>query len=117
LPKFKLPRISITGDWGVDPPRVPSFSVTWNKLGGVFDKPTLFSYGNSLQGLGENGAEAVVPLEKNTQWLDRLATMLNEKQGNRPIIFKVGKKVFGEIAVESINDITMQTGNIPLVFG
>lgn len=127
LPKIKTPKLSIT--WSQSPAwmaeaaklvglqGVPKFSVNWNALGGVFDKPTLFSYGNSLQGLGESGAEAVVPLEKNTQWLDRLATMLNDKQGSRPVVLMVGKKVFGEIAVESINDITKQTGNIPLVFG
>ena len=85
-------------------------------MGGVFDKPTVFNYGGSLQGIGEAGAEAVVPLENNLGWLDKLATMLNDKQGNRPIILMVDKKVLAEASVEGINDITTQTGSLPLVF-
>ena len=96
---------------------VPKFSVNWNALGGVFDKPTLFNYGGSLQGIGENGAEAVVPLENNTQWLDRLASMLNDKLGNRPVILMVDKKVLAETSIEGINNITKQTGSLPLVYG
>lgn len=117
LPKLKLPKISISGKFSLSPPSVPKFSIAWNKLGGVFDKPTLFNYGGSLQGIGENGAEAVVPLEKNTQWLDRLATMLSAKQGNRPIVLMVDKKVLAETTVNGINDITKQTGVLPLVYG
>lgn len=115
LPKLKLPRISISGKFSLNPISVPKFSIAWNKLGGVFDKPTLFDYGGSLQGIGEDGAEAVVPLERNTKWLDRLATMLNEKQGGgRPIILQVDGKTFAQISVDSINDLTRQTGNLPL---
>ena len=89
-------------------------------MGGVFDSPTLFEYGNGrLGGLGEDGAEAVVPLERNTAWLDRIAEMLNEKMGggnNGPcnIILQVDGKTFGQISVDSINDLTRQTGSLPL---
>ena len=116
LPRIKLPHFSISGSFSLSPPRVPHFSVSWYKLGGVFDSPTLFPYGNgSVGGLGENGAEAVVPLEKNTQWLDKIASMLIEKQGgNQPIYLMVDGKVFGEIACESINDLTRMRGSIPL---
>lgn len=115
LPHLKLPRISISGKFSINPPSAPKFSISWNKLGGVFNKPTLFNYGGSLQGIGEDGAEAVVPLEKNTKWLDRLATMLNEKQGGgRPIIMQVDGKTFAQVSVDSINALTRQTGNLPL---
>ena len=40
------------------------------------------------------------------------AAATNTKQ---PIILQIGKKVLGEVVVESINDITKQTGNLPLV--
>lgn len=116
LPKLKLPKISISGKFSINPPSVPKFSISWNKLGGVFDKPTLFNYGGSLQGIGEDGAEAVVPLENNTKWLDKLATMLNAKQGNKPIVLMVDKKVLAESSVEGINNITKQTGVLPLVW-
>ena len=118
LPKIKLPHFSISGRFSLNPPSIPHFSVSWYKLGGIFDSPTLFPFGNGqIGGLGEDGAEAIVPLEKNTQWLDRLATMLNEKQGgNRPIYLMVDGKVFGEVACDSINDLTRMRGSIPLVF-
>lgn len=112
LPKLKMPNISISGKFSLNPIQVPKFRISWNKLGGVFDDPTLFSYGGSLQGLGEDGAEAVVPLEKNTKWLDRLAEMLNDKQGNRPIILQVDGKTFAQISVDSINALTRQTGTL-----
>ena len=55
LPDLKLPHISITGDWGFNPPRVPSFGISWYASGGIFDMP-------SVIGVGERGPEAVVPL-------------------------------------------------------
>ena len=97
------------------PPKVPKFSISWHEFGGVFDAPALFGFGGGLHGLGENGAEAIVPLEKNTKWLDRLATMLNEKQGgSRPIILQVDGKTFAQVSVDSINALTRQTGSLPL---
>ena len=114
LPKLKLPTIKISGSFGLNPPRVPSFSISWNKLGGVFDSPTIFPYGNTLQGLGEDGAEAIVPLEKNTEWLDRIAEILNEKQGSQPIVLQVDGKTFAQISVDSINQLTRQRGSLAL---
>ena len=115
LPKLKMPSISITGKFSLNPLSVPKFSIQWNELGGVFDKPTLFNYGGSLQGIGENGAEAVVPLENNLQWLDKLAGMLNERMGGgRPIVLQVDGKAFAEISVDSINQLTRQRGSLPL---
>lgn len=116
LPKIKLPHFSISGSFSLDPPSVPKISISWYKNGGVFDMPTLFGFGNGqIGGLGEDGAEAIVPLEKNTQWLDRIATMLVEKQGGgRPIVLQVDGKTFAQISVDSINNLTRQTGSLPL---
>ena len=118
LPKLKVPKFSITpSGWSVGDllkGSIPKLSVSWNARGGVFDKPTLFGYGNSLQGLGEAGAEAVVPLEKNTQWLDKIADKLAAKQGNQPIVLQVDGKTFAEISVASINNLTKMRGSIPL---
>jgi hypothetical protein len=114
LPKLKLPTIHISGSFSLNPLRVPSFSISWNKLGGVFDSPTIFPYGNTLQGLGEDGAEAIVPLEKNTEWLDRIAEILNEKQGSQPIVLQVDGKTFAQISVDSINQLTRQRGSLAL---
>lgn len=115
LPKIKLPHFSISGKFSLNPPQIPKFSVSWYKLGGVFDKATLFPYGGSIGGLGEDGAEAVVPLEKNTQWLDRIAEKLASKQGSTPIILQVDGKTFAKTSIDSINQLTKQTGTLGLV--
>ena len=116
LPKLKMPHLKITGEFSISPPSVPKFSVDWYARGGVFDKPTLFTSGGRLGGLGEAGAEAIVPLENNTQWLDKIASMLSDKLGGgRNIVLQVDGKTFGQISVDSINALTKQTGNLPLV--
>ena len=116
LPKLKMPHVKITGEFSISPPSVPKFSVDWYARGGVFDKPTLFTSGGRLGGLGEAGAEAIVPLENNTQWLDKIANMLSDKLGGgRNIVLQVDGKTFGQISVDSINALTKQTGNLPLV--
>ena len=115
LPKIKLPHFNISGKFSLNPPSIPKFSVKWYEKGGIFDKPTLFGYGNgALGGLGENGAEAVVPLEKNTKWMNVLAEKLAERQGNTPIILQVDGKTFAQTTIKSINDLTRQTGTLAL---
>lgn len=115
LPKLKMPSISITGKFSLNPISVPKFSIAWNAKGGVFDKPAIFGYGDSLQGIGEDGAEAVVPLENNTEWLDKLADRLAAKMGgSSPIIMQVDGKTFAEISVDSINALTRQRGSLVL---
>lgn len=75
LPHIKLPHFSISGDLSINPPSVPHLSVEWYKQGGIFDKP-------SIIGIGEQGREAVVPLEKNTEWIGLLAHQLNSIENN-----------------------------------
>lgn len=66
LPHIDLPHFSISGGFSLKPPSIPHISVDWYKQGGVFDKP-------SIIGVGEQGQEAVMPLENNTQWIGMLA--------------------------------------------
>ena len=114
LPKIKLPHFSISGKFSLNPPQIPKFSVSWYKLGGVFDKATLFPYGGSIGGLGEDGAEAVVPLEKNTQWLDRIAEKLASKQSSTPVILQVDGKTWAKTTIKTVNELTKQTGSLGL---
>jgi phage-related protein len=71
FPKIKLPHFTVTGGeapWGLmGKGSMPKISVSWYARGGVFDSPTL------LSGIGEDGAEAVVPLEKNKEWIRKVA--------------------------------------------
>lgn len=114
LPKLKMPHLKISGEFSLSPPKVPKFSIDWYARGGVFDTPTLFPYGDGqIGGLGEAGAEAIVPLENNTKWLDRIAERL--QGGQQPIYLNVDGKTFAEISIESINQLTRQRGSLPLV--
>ena len=118
LPEIKLPHFSIVGEFSLNPPSIPSIEVDWYATGGVFDKPTLFGYGGGIGGLGENGAEAVVPLENNLGWLDKLATMLNARMSNNApanIVLQVDGKTFAQTSINSINQLTKQTGSLQLV--
>ena len=70
LPHFKLPHFRISGGklpWGIGGKGVkPTISVDWYAQGGIFDKA-------SIIGVGEAGAEAVVPLDTLWQKLDNIA--------------------------------------------
>lgn len=118
LPKLKVPKFAITpSGWQIGDLLkgvIPKLGITWNARGGVFDKPTLFNYGNSLQGIGENGAEAVVPLENNLEWLNKLADMLAQRMPSTPIVLQVDGKTFAQTTINSINDLTRQTGKLSL---
>lgn len=114
LPKIKLPHFSISGKFSLDPPSIPKFSVDWYQRGGVFDSATLFPWAGGIGGLGENGAEAIVPLEKNTQWLDKIADRLAQKQGSTPIVLEVDGKTFAQTSIDSINSLTRQRGKLGL---
>ena len=61
----KMPKFKLDGKFGLVPPSVPKISVNWNAMGGVFNTPTLFNTANAgLQGVGEAGSEAILPLNK-----------------------------------------------------
>lgn len=114
IPKIKLPHFGITpAGWKIGDLLqgvIPKLAISWHARGGVFDKPTV------LHGLGEAGAEAIVPLENNLAWLDKLAGMLNDRMGgNRPIVLQVDGRTFAQISVDSINDLTRHRGSVPLV--
>ena len=79
LPELKLPHIKIFGGFSLNPPSVPEFKIRWYKDGGVFNKPTLFNTPYGLKGVGEAGAEAVLPL--SVLW-DELDTRLTRAMDN-----------------------------------
>lgn len=109
----KIKGISIFGlkpfDWiyTISVPQIPRLA-----KGGITN-------GATLAEIGEAGREMVLPLESNTQWMDLLAEKINQRQGRSiptKLILQVNGRTFGETAIENINEITKQTGTLPLVF-
>ena len=83
LPHIKLPHFKLSGKLSLVPPSVPKISIDWYKNGGIFTQPTIFGG----VGVGEAGAEAVLPLKKLWEEMDkRFATQgvvinINAPQG------------------------------------
>lgn len=81
IPQIRLPHLQV--DWvdaggvlskclGIS--HIPNLSVQWFAKGGILSGAQLFGgAGNRLFGGGEAGLEAVLPLERNTGWMDDIA--------------------------------------------
>ena len=75
LPQLKLPHLQVQWQdagalaqfFGIR--QIPHLSVSWYAKGGIVDGATLI-------GAGEAGKEAIVPLERNTQWVTMVANEL-----------------------------------------
>lgn len=99
---IKVPKeVPVLGGLSPNFPKIPRLA-----RGGVVDDATLAL-------IGENGREAVMPLENNTGWIDELAAKLGNATGSQqPTVVNVyldGNKVGGAIS-NSINDRTIVTG-------
>lgn len=71
LPKLKLPHVSISGKFSINPPSVPKFGISWYSKGAIFKRPTVLGgmgVGDAHNGIGSN-AEAILPINKLPQLL------------------------------------------------
>ena len=86
-----------------EPPKIPKLA-----KGGIVNSATLAM-------IGERGKEAVVPLENNTEWMDKLADRLAARM-NTPskIVLMLNETELGWANINSINGITQQTGSLQL---
>ena len=122
-----LPKISI--DWGsvkalgktYNYPK--GFSISWNAKGAILDGAQLFGMaGSTLLGGGEAGREAVLPLDRNTWWMDDIADRVVNRIGvptastDRPIQVNlvVDGKVLANTVVRNVNAQARATGKNPL---
>jgi phage-related protein len=106
----KIKDISIAGvkpfSWmpTISVPQIPKLA-----KGGIVDRATLAM-------IGERGKEAVVPLENNTAWMDKLVDkLLSRTSGPSKIVLMLDGKELGWANINSINNITRQTGALQLV--
>ena len=66
LPPLKLPHISISGSFSLNPPSVPKFGISWYSKGAIFKRPTVLGgmgVGDAHNGIGSN-AEAILPINQ-----------------------------------------------------
>lgn len=115
LPRLKVPHLSI--DWqetgsafarffGVS--AIPHINVQWYAKGGILDGAQIFGrMGSSLLGGGEAGREAVLPLDRNTEWMDRIADRVVSRLGtggdvNATINLMVDGKVLVKYVIQGL---------------
>lgn len=93
-------------NWTINPVDLSGIKANYLAKGGIIDRPTLSM-------IGEDGKEAVVPLENNTAWMDKLAEKLTSKQPTKLVMVVDGKEL-GYATINNINAITKQTGSLQL---
>ena len=71
--------------------------------------------GSTIANIGEAGREAVLPLENNTGWMDSLADRIAARN-NTPsrIVLTLDGRELGWASINSINNITEQSGGLQL---
>lgn len=105
LPQFHIQRpvFSWIGQFSLNPPQVPHLSLTWMAKGGIVDGATLI-------GAGEAGKEAIVPLERNTQWVNMVARELADLLFDRDIFTEIADKIAG--IPTALDRMTAQLANL-----
>lgn len=123
---LKLPKISI--EWGSVTALGKSFqypkgfSVKWNAQGAILNGAQIFgSAGNTWLGGGENGREAVLPLDRNTWWMDKIADrvalkVVGSQGGEQNIVVQLvlDGKVITQTVIRNVNGQARATGRNPL---
>jgi hypothetical protein len=97
-PKIKLPRISVSGSFSLNPPSVPKFGISWYSKGAIFKRPTVLGgmgVGDAHNGIGSN-AEAILPINQ----LPKLLGLDKRQDNNGPIIVKT--VLDGKVIAETI---------------
>lgn len=94
---------------GVSIKKLKKLEVPKLATGGIVSSATLAM-------IGERGKEAVLPLENNTGWMDKLAEKLASRtQTPSKIVLAIDGRELGYATLNSINSITQQTGKLQLV--
>lgn len=84
LPHLKVPKITTSGKFSLNPPSVPHFGIEWKSAGGIFRRPTVlgsgYGVGDRHRGAGNN-AEAILPINKLPELLG-----LDKNEGKQLVI-------------------------------
>ena len=102
LNKIKVPDwVPFIGGSSVNFPMIPKLA-----RGGVVTRSTMAN-------IGENGSEAIVPLENNTEWIDKLAAKINAAGGGgQPVqlTVQIGEEKIVTKIIDLINEKTQMSG-------
>lgn len=108
----KVPHFTMSGTFNAKTGQVPTIGVSYYAKGGIMTKATPFGFNNgNLAVGGENGREAILPLDRNTQWQDQIATkmatilMQQSDNNNQPINvnLNVDGKTLADVVVKQNN--------------
>lgn len=114
--RVKVPHFYMYGDFNLQTKEMPKVGVNYFAKGGVVDRATLGIF-------GEDGKEAIMPLENNTAWITDLAQKVSDRmpQGNSDngfgdgdLILQVDGSVIGKVALKQLRKMQRQ-GNITLI--
>lgn len=93
---------------GVSIGKISKLSVPQLATGGIATRSTLAN-------IGEAGREAVLPLDRNTGWMDQLADRIASRNSTPSrIVLMVDGRELGYATIDNINAITKQTGGLKL---
>lgn len=121
LPKIKTPSFRLK-NWSMNPTdwidKMPSIGIKWNAQGALFTKPTVFNTPMGLQGFGEAGPEAAIPLTESVLGMigQKISDTMSQN-GNQQIIiqpspiFLDGKKI-AEVTWENVQKFTDRNTNV-----
>lgn len=111
---LRVPHISVTG--GSAPYGIagmgtkPTISVKWNKEGGIFDAASIIGYG-----VGEAGAEAIVPLDRFWNTLDeKLGSVGSSSGGTGVVTIMLDGSVIAKSTIDYINGQVQRYGTSPI---
>lgn len=104
-PKLTLPHFGIKPKgWKVGDllkGKIPTLSIDWYANGGIFNKPTLFNTASGVKGVGEAGAEAILPISKLEDWINAAlqhnnAQMLSVYNSNFEKLLEVAEMILAK---------------------
>lgn len=115
LPKLKLPHITISGHFSINPPSVPHFSISWYKKamenGMILNSPTIFgAAGGNLLGGGEAGPEAVVGVDSLRSMIGEAVAAAGGFGGDITIPVYIGQQRLDTIVVKAMQRTNYRSG-------
>ena len=104
-PKIPMPHFGIKPKgWKVSDllkGKIPTLSIDWYANGGIFNKPTLFNTASGVKGVGEAGAEAILPISRLEDWINSAlqhnnAQMLSVYNSNFEKLLEVAEMILAK---------------------